>query len=50
VTTISGDLAFVAHAPRFAEVTGEEPLLWPLAEVDAHGGPVLVYFADEAAP
>jgi gluconolactonase len=47
VTTISRDLAFVAHAPRFAEVTGEEPRLWPLAEVDAHEGPV--YFADENA-
>ena len=47
VITISSDLAFVAHAPGFAEVTGEEPLLRPLAEVDAHEGPV--YFADENA-
>ena len=45
--TISSDLAFVAHAPGFAEVTGGEPLLRPLAEVDAHEGPV--YFADENA-
>ena len=39
--------AFVAHAPEFADVTGEEPALRLLAEVDAHEGPV--YFADENA-
>jgi hypothetical protein len=48
VITISRDLAPVAHTAGFADVTGKEPLLWPLAEVDAHEGPV--YFADENAP
>jgi gluconolactonase len=47
VSTAVRDLAFVAHAPAFAEVIGAEPRLWPLAEVDAHEGPV--YFADEDA-
>jgi gluconolactonase len=47
VTTSAVDAAFVAHAAGFAEVSGEEPLLWRLAEVDAHEGPV--YFADENA-
>jgi gluconolactonase len=47
VITTSPDLGFVAHAPGFAGVTGDEPLLWRLAEVDAHEGPV--YFADENA-
>lgn len=45
--TASRDLAFVAYAPGFAEVTGGEPLLTLVAEVDAHEGPV--YFADENA-
>ena len=45
--TTSSNLAFVAQAPGFAEVTGEEPLLSLLTEVDAHEGPV--YFADENA-
>ena len=45
--TNASDLAFVAHAPRFADVTGQEPVLWRLAEVDAHEGPA--YFADENA-
>jgi gluconolactonase len=39
--------AFVAHAPGFAEVIGEEPRLSLLAAVDSHEGPV--YFADENA-
>ncbi len=39
--------AFVAHRPEFDEVTGEDPTLSRLAEVDAHEGPV--YFADEDA-
>jgi gluconolactonase len=39
--------AFVAHAPEFNEVTGEDPTLSLLARVDAHEGPV--YFADENA-
>jgi gluconolactonase len=47
VTTAVRDPAFIAHAPGFAEVIGEQPRLWPLAEVDAHEGPV--YFADEDA-
>src|SRR6516162_7579501 len=47
MTTASSDVTFVAHAPGFAEVTGEEPVLWPLVKVDAHEGPV--YFADENA-
>jgi gluconolactonase len=47
VITASNDLAFVSHAPGFADVTGEEPVLRLLAEVDAHEGPV--YFADENA-
>jgi gluconolactonase len=41
------DPAFVARAPRFADVVGEVPRLSLLAEVDAHEGPV--YFADENA-
>ena len=41
------DATFLAHADGFAEVTGDDPLLWPLADVDAHEGPV--YFADEDA-
>ena len=45
--TTSRDLTFVAYAPGFAEVTGGEPLLTLVAEVDAHEGPV--YFADENA-
>jgi gluconolactonase len=47
VTATSSDVAFVTHAPGFAEVTGDEPLLWSLVEVDAHEGPV--YLADENA-
>jgi gluconolactonase len=47
VITTALSPAFVAHTPGFAEVTGEEPLLWLLADVDAHEGPV--YFADENA-
>ena len=39
--------AFVAHRPEFGEVTGGEPTLSRLAEVDAHEGPV--YFSDEDA-
>lgn len=39
--------AFVAHRPEFDEVTGDEPTLSRLADVDAHEGPV--YFADEDA-
>ena len=41
------DPAFIARAPAFADVVGEEPRLSLLAEVDAHEGPV--YFADENA-
>ena len=41
------DPAFIAHAPGFTEVVGEEPRLSLLAEVDAHEGPV--YFEDENA-
>lgn len=44
VISVARDPAFVAHAPEFAEVTGDDPAL---AEVDAHEGPV--YFADENA-
>jgi gluconolactonase len=47
VITTSPDLGFVAHAPGFADVTGDQPLLLRLAEVDAHEGPA--YFADENA-
>jgi gluconolactonase len=47
VSTAIRDPAFVAHAPGFAEVLGDTPRLWRLAEVDAHEGPV--YFADENA-
>ena len=39
--------AFVGHRPEFDEVTGEDPTLSRLAEVDAHEGPV--YFTDEDA-
>ena len=39
--------AFVAHRPEFGEVTGGDPTLSRLAEVDAHEGPV--YFSDEDA-
>ena len=38
------DPAFIARAPAFADVVGEEPRLSLLAEVDAHEGPV--YFED----
>ena len=41
------DPAFIARAPAFADVVGEDPRLSLLAEVDAHEGPV--YFADENA-
>ena len=41
------DPAFIARAPAFADVVGEEPRLSLLAEVDAHEGPV--YFEDENA-
>jgi gluconolactonase len=47
VSTTASHRAFVAHAPGFTEVAGEEPVLSLLAEVDAHEGPV--YFADENA-
>jgi gluconolactonase len=47
VTATATDNAFVAHAPAFEQVTGEDPRLSRLAEVDAHEGPV--YFADENA-
>ena len=47
MTAVATDPAFVAHAPAFEQVTGEDPRLWRLAEVDAHEGPV--YFADENA-
>jgi gluconolactonase len=47
VITAVDDPAFIAHAPGFADVLGEAPRLWRLAEVDAHEGPV--YFADENA-
>jgi gluconolactonase len=47
VTTTVRDPEFIAHAPGFADVVGEEPRLFPLAGVDAHEGPV--YFADENA-
>jgi gluconolactonase len=47
VTATATDTAFVAHAPAFEQVTGEDPRLSRLAEVDAHEGPV--YFADEDA-
>lgn len=47
MTATASDLSFVAHAPAFAQVTGEDPRLSLLAEVDAHEGPV--YFADEHA-
>jgi gluconolactonase len=47
VIATSPDLGFVPHAAGFADVTGDEPLLSLLAEVDAHEGPV--YFADENA-
>jgi gluconolactonase len=47
VSTTVRDLAFISHAPGFADVVGEEPRLSLLAEVDAHEGPV--YFGDEDA-
>jgi gluconolactonase len=47
VTTTVREPAFLASAPGFAEVLGEDPRLSLLAEVDAHEGPV--YFEDEAA-
>jgi gluconolactonase len=47
VTATASNSAFVAHAPAFAQVSGEDPRLSLLAEVDAHEGPV--YFADEDA-
>jgi gluconolactonase len=47
VTITVRDPAFIAHAPGFADVVGEEPRLSLLAEVDAHEGPV--YFEDENA-
>jgi gluconolactonase len=47
VTATASDTAFVAHAPAFEQVTGEDPRLSRLAEVDAHEGPV--YFPDEDA-
>jgi sugar lactone lactonase YvrE len=47
VTATACDTGFVAHAPAFEEVTGEDPRLSRLAEVDAHEGPV--YFPDENA-
>jgi gluconolactonase len=47
VTATASDTRFVAHAPGFAQVTGPDPRLWRLAEVDAHEGPV--YCGDENA-
>jgi hypothetical protein len=47
VTATVSHPAFVAHLPAFSEVTGEDPRLALVAEVDAHEGPV--YFADENA-
>jgi gluconolactonase len=47
VITAVRDPGFLARAPGFAGVVGEEPQLSLLAEVDAHEGPV--YFADENA-
>jgi gluconolactonase len=47
VTATASDTGFVAHAPAFEQVTGEDPRLSRLAEVDAHEGPV--YFPDENA-
>src|SRR5919202_6106394 len=38
---------FVAHAPKFADVVGEQPRLINVVETDAHEGPV--YVADEDA-
>jgi gluconolactonase len=38
---------FAVHAPEFADVTGEDPYLRVLVEIDAHEGPV--YVADENA-
>jgi gluconolactonase len=46
ITTVR-DPRFVANAPGFAEVIGEDSRLTLLAEVDAHEGPV--YFVDEHA-
>jgi gluconolactonase len=47
VTTTASHPAFIAQAPEFDEITGEEPRLSLLAEADAHEGPV--YSADEDA-
>jgi gluconolactonase len=47
VTTSVRAAGFVASAPGFAEVIGEDARLSLLAEVDAHEGPV--YFDDEDA-
>jgi gluconolactonase len=47
VTATASHSAFVAHASGVERVFGDAPRLWPLAEVDAHEGPV--YFADEDA-
>jgi gluconolactonase len=47
VITALRDPAFVTRDPAFADVLGDAPRLWRLAEVDAHEGPV--YFADENA-
>jgi hypothetical protein len=47
VITTARESGFVAHAAGFEDVVGDRPRLWPLAEVDAHEGPV--YFADENA-
>jgi gluconolactonase len=42
VITAVSDPALVTHAAPFAEVLGDAPRLWRLAEVDAHEGPVYV--------
>jgi hypothetical protein len=41
------DEAFLSRAPGFDAVLGDHPRLRPVANVDAHKGPV--YFADEDA-
>jgi gluconolactonase len=45
MTTTARHPAFAAHTPEFNDVTGEDPRLSLLAEVDAHEGPA--YFPDE---
>jgi sugar lactone lactonase YvrE len=47
VISVARHPAFVAHAPGFAEVTGDDRAPSLLAVVDAHEGPV--HFADENA-